>query len=93
MDEGEAVALLIAFWAVLAYAVYLRLFVVRPLRKKVRRLELESARLAAAPAPAVPQDLNDFRKINERLQVLERIAVEKENTLTREIEQLRASEG
>ena len=92
MDEGEAIALLIAFWAVLAYAVYQRLFVVRPLRKTVRRVELENARLTAAqsPAPAVPQAMNDFTKINERLQVLERIAVEKENSLTREIEQLRA---
>jgi hypothetical protein len=49
--------------------------------------------MAAMPAPAVPQDLGEFRRINQRLQVLERIAVEKENSLTREIEELRTAEG
>lgn len=93
MDEGEAVALLMAFWAVLAYAVYLRVFVVRPLRKTVRRVELENARLTASSTPAAPQELDDFRKIQQRLNVLERIAVEKENTLSRQIEDLRAAQG
>ena len=95
MDEGEAVALLMAFWAVLAYAVYLRVFVVRPLRKTVRRVELENARLTAAPAavPSTPAEPGDLRRIQDRLQVLERIAVEKENSLTREIEDLRAAQG
>ena len=93
MEEGEAIALLMAFWAVLAYAVYLRLFVVRPLRKTVRRVELENARLTAVPSPPATQDPNDLRRISERLRVLERIAVEKENSLTREIEELRAAEG
>ena len=93
MDEGEIVAVLMAFWAAIAYAVYLRIFVVRPLRKKVRNLELDNARMTAMPAPIVPQEPNEFRKINERLQVLERIAVEKENSLTREIEELRSAQG
>ena len=95
MDEGEAVALLMAFWAVLAYAVYLRVFVVRPLRKTVRRVELENARLTAAPVavPSTPTEPGDLRRIQDRLQVLERIAVEKENSLTRKIEDLRAAQG
>jgi hypothetical protein len=93
MSEDAGFVFLILFWAMLAYAAFLRMFVVRPLRKKVRRLELDNARATAAPAPAVPQDLNEFRRINERLKVLERIAVEKENTLLREIDDLRAAEG
>lgn len=93
MDEGPAIVLLSAFWLVLAYAAFLRVFVVRPLRNKVRKLELENARMTAAPAPAAAPDLGEFRRINDRLQVLERIAVEKENSLTREIEDLRAAQG
>ena len=93
MDEGEAVALLMAFWAVLAYAVYLRLFVVRPLRKKALRFEVENARLTAMPAPTTPAAAapDELRRIQQRLQVLERIALEKENSLSREIEDLRAA--
>lgn len=92
MGEGEAIALLMAFWAVLAYAAFQRIFVVRPLRKQVRTLELENARMTAAPAaPAQAPDSADLQRISQRLQVLERIALEKENTLPREIEDLRAA--
>ena len=95
MDEGEAVALLMAFWAVLAYAAYLRIFVVRRLRKKLDRIT--DAAIAAQPVVAKPQpapvqlEQDELRRIQQRLQVLERIAVEKENTLSREIEELRAA--
>jgi hypothetical protein len=91
MGEGEAIALLMAFWAVLAYAAFQRIFVVRPLRKQVRKLELENARITAAPVQAVAPEHGEFQRINRRLQVLERLAVEKENTLSREIEDLRAA--
>jgi hypothetical protein len=91
MDEGEAIALLMAFWAVLAYAAFQRIFVVRPLRKQVRKLELENARMTAAHVQAVAPEQDEFHRINERLQVLERIAVEKENSLSKEIDGLRAA--
>jgi len=91
MDEGEAIALLMAFWAVLAYATFQRIFVVRPLRKQVRKLELENARMTVAPVQAVAPEQDEFHRINERLQVLERIAVEKENSLSKEIDGLRAA--
>ena len=91
MGEGEAIALLMAFWAVLAYAAFQRIFVVRPLRKQVRKLELENARMTAVPVQAAAPEPGEFQRINHRLQVLERLAVEKENTLSREIEDLRAA--
>ena len=91
MGEGEAIALLMAFWAVLAYAAFQRIFVVRPLRKQVRKLELENARMTAAPVQAVASEHGEFQRINQRLQVLERLAVEKEDSLSREIEDLRAA--
>lgn len=76
---------------VFAYAAYVRLVTVRRLRKTVDRLlEQVTARGAAAAAPAAPET-DEMRKINQRLQVLERIAVEKEATLAREIEELRVS--
>ena len=91
MGEGEAIALLMAFWAVLAYAAFQRIFVVRPLRKQVRKLELENARMTAAPVQAVAPEHGEVQRINQRLQVLERLAVEKEDSLSREIEDLRAA--
>ncbi len=91
MGEGEAIALLMAFWAVLAYAAFQRIFVVRPLRKQVRKLELENARMAAATVQSAAPEQGEFHRINERLQVLERIAVEKENSLAKEIDGLRAA--
>jgi hypothetical protein len=92
MSEDVGFVFLILFWSVLAVAAFQRLWTIRRLRNKVRKLEIENARMAAVPAPAVPQDLGEFRRINQRLQVLERIAVEKENSLTREIEELRAAQ-
>jgi hypothetical protein len=91
VGEGEAIALLMAFWAVLAYAAFQRIFVVRPLRKQVRKLELENARMTAAPVQAATPAHGEFHRINQRLQVLERLAVEKENTLSRDIEDLRTA--
>lgn len=57
----------------------------------MHRLEIENARNAALPAPAAAQEPEDLQRIKQRLQVLERIAVEKEDTLSREIEDLRAA--
>ena len=92
MSEDAIVILMMLFWALAAYAVYLRLFVVRRLRKRLDKLVdatlgAPSARPAALPA-AAPDD-SDFRRIHDRLKVLERIAVEKEDTLSRQIDDLR----
>ena len=95
MDEDFGMILTLAFMAVSAYAIFLRFRVVRQLRKKLERIagtrvedHHAAAALPAAPAPA--QD-SELRQIKERLKVLERIAVEKENALAREIEELRAA--
>ena len=92
MDEDFAIMLMLAFWAVVAFAIYQRFWVIRRLRRKLAGTELQSLQAAttvpAAPAPA--QD-SELRQIKERLKVLERIAVDKENALAREIEDLRAA--
>ena len=38
MSEDATIILIMLFWATVAYAVYLRLFVVRPLRKKIEKI-------------------------------------------------------
>lgn len=95
MDEEAAVMLILAFWAVIAFAIYQRFWVIRRLRKKLDTIT--DAALAAQPralqqAPIdAPVEPDALRRIQQRLQVLERIAVEKENALAREIEDLRAA--
>ena len=93
MDEDAGFVFLILFCATLALAAFQRFWSIRRLRKQVKRLELDHARANAAPAPIAPASVEpgELRRIQERLQVLERIAVEKENTLSREIEELRAA--
>ena len=94
MSEDATVILIMLLMATFAYLLYQRLFVIRGLRKKLDRYV--DAALAGQPATAavrpVPAELehSEFRKIQDRLRVLERIAVEKEDTLSREIEELRA---
>ena len=94
MDEEAAVMLILAFWAVIAFAIYQRFWVIRRLRAKLEAYT--DAAIAAQPrslSPAVeaPIEPDTLRRIQQRLQVLERIAVEKENALAREIEDLRAA--
>ena len=93
MSEDAGFVLLILFWALLALATFQRFWTIRRLRNKVEKLTHEAiARSAAAPVAAAPAaDPDELRRIQQRLQVLERIAVEKENSLTREIEDLRAA--
>lgn len=93
MSEDALVMLIAAFWVMLAVAVYQRLFVIRPLRRKLDRI-LEAALDRSSSGPAVlrskpAEDEDEMRKIRARLQVLERLAVEKDDHLTRQIEQLR----
>ena len=95
MSDDAIAILIMLFWALAAYAVYLRLFVVRSLRKRLDKIA--DAAIATQPVAAkqalaaVQPEVEDLRRIQQRLQVLERIAVEKENTLSREIEDLRAA--
>jgi hypothetical protein len=95
MSDDAIAILIMLFWALAAYTVYLRLFVVRRLRKRLDKIA--DAVIAAQPVAAkqalaaVQPEAEDMRRIQQRLQVLERIAVEKENTLSREIEDLRAA--
>lgn len=95
MPEELGFVFFFAFWAVFVFAAFQRVWTVRRLRNRVHRLELEKARSAVStvpvPALASPVEQSDLRRIQERLQVLERIAVEKENTLSREIEELRVA--
>jgi hypothetical protein len=92
MSEDAIAILMMIFWAMVAYTVYLRFFVVRGLRKKVDKLaDAVIARSGiAAPVGPAPEEERELRTIKERLRVLERIAVDKEDTLSREIEDLRA---
>lgn len=68
----------------------------RSLKKRLRfELErsLQFAKASApAPAPALPQERardDEIIELRKRVQVLERITVEKEHSLAREIEELR----
>ena len=96
MDEDFAIMLIMAFWALLAFAIYQRFWVIRKLRKRlagaadaaIASNQPTAAKQSATPVQVEPDEL---RRIQQRLQVLERIAVEKENTLAREIEDLRST--
>lgn len=94
MDNDAAIFfLLIAFWGLLGIVAFQRFWTIRRLRNKVEKLTHEAiARNAAAqPAVTATPDPDEMRRIQQRLQVLERITVEKENSLSREIEDLRAA--
>jgi hypothetical protein len=95
MSEDATVILITLFWATLAFAVYQRVWVIRRLHRKLDKL-VDAALAPPVSAPElrpVPQDQGELSRIHKRLQVLERIAVEKEDTLAREIEELRAAGG
>ena len=96
MDEDAGIVFMILFWATLAVAVFQRFWTIRRLRRKLDKIA--DAAIAARPvvaaippSPAVQMESDELRRIQQRLQVLERIAVEKEHTLSREIEDLRAA--
>ena len=91
-DETAVFLLLMGFWSLLAIVMFQRFWTIRRLRNKVEKLTHDAIRSAAAQvAPKQPPESEDLIRISKRLQVLERIAVEKENSLTREIEDLRAT--
>ena len=95
MHPEVVITITTAFFAVVAYAGYVRLVTVRRLRKKLDTLVDQAfARGPAAAGPAfagTAPETDEIRKIQQRLQVLERIAVDKEASLAREIEELRAT--
>ena len=94
MSEDATVILIMLFWATLAFAVYQRVWVIRRLHRKLDKLVDSALAVPVPPAQRpMPQDQGELSRINKRLQVLERIAVEKEDTLAREIEELRAAGG
>lgn len=58
-------------------------------RKLKKQLELRAALTPPEHASAIPAKTGEIDALKARLQVLERIAVDKEHSLAREIEQLR----
>ncbi len=92
MEESVVVMMFCSLWALGLYAFYQRFFVNRRLRKQIARYAEAVLATASAPASASQQPAtqsDDFKRMQQRLEVLERIAVEKEDSLTREIEELR----
>ena len=72
---------------VLAYGIYLKM-VIRGLRKKIEGFAGSSAAMDA-PSPTKSVDPSEVERLRNRVNVLERIATDRENSLTREIEELR----
>jgi len=91
IEEAVLIMMFCALWALGAYALYQRFFVVRRLRKRIERYA--DAILVSAPAaqPAATAETGEYKRLQQRLEVLERIAVEKEDSLAREIEGLRVA--
>lgn len=89
VDETAFVMMICGLWALAAYAVYLRFFVVRRLRSRID--QVVDQRLAAAPAQ-VSADSADAEKVNRRLAVLERIVTDGGLHTAAQIEALRDRE-
>lgn len=89
VDETAFVMLISGLWALAAYAIYLRVFVVRRLNRRLD--QVIDKRLAAAPAQA-SVDGAEGEKINRRLAVLERIVTDGGIHTAAQIEALRDRE-
>jgi hypothetical protein len=89
VDETVFVMMICGLWALAAYAIYLRFFVVRRLNRRLD--QVVDQRLAAAPAQ-VPVDGAEGEKINRRLAVLERIVTDGGIHTAAQIEALRERE-
>lgn len=91
VDETAFVMLITGLWALAAYALYLRVFVVRRLRRRVD--QLVDQRLALTPVqPPALADGAEGEKINRRLAVLERIVTDGGLHTAAQIEALRDRE-
>ncbi len=93
IEEIVFIMMFCGLWGLGIYAFYQRFFVNRRLRKQIAKyadavLTTASAVATKSQMLATPE-ASDFKRIQQRLEVLERIAVEKEDSLTREIEELR----
>ena len=91
MNEAVVVMMICGLWALGAYALYQRFFIVRRLRKRLENYAdafIASSSTAHSPAPT---ETGEYKRLQQRLEVLERIAVEKEDSLAREIEGLRVA--
>jgi hypothetical protein len=76
------------------YASYLRLFVIRRLNKKLDKfvdaaVARPGVQAAGASIESSSETGSELRKVQQRLEVLERIAVEKEDGLSRQFAELR----
>jgi hypothetical protein len=89
IDETAFVMLITGLWALAFYAAYLRILVVRRLRRRID--QLVDQRLAAAPVQA-PANGSEGEKINRRLAVLERIVTDGGIHTAAQIEALRDRE-
>lgn len=90
VDETAFVMLISGFWALAAYAAYLRLFVVRRLRRRID--QVVDTRLSAAPAAASApsgESATALTQVNRRLAVLERIVTDGGVETAAQIEALR----
>ncbi len=89
VDETAFVMMICGLWALAAYAIYLRFFVVRRLNRRLD--QVIDQRLAAAPVQ-VPVDGAEGEQINRRLAVLERIVTDGGIHTAAQIEALRDRE-
>nr|WP_314444795.1 hypothetical protein [uncultured Sphingomonas sp.] len=90
VDETVFVMLISGFWALAAYAAYLRLFVIRRLRRRID--QVVDTRLSAAPAVASAVNNESaiaLTQVNRRLAVLERIVTDGGVETAAQIEALR----
>ena len=91
MNEAVVVMMICGLWALGAYALYQRFFIVRRLRKRLENYAdafIASSSTAHSPAPT---ETGEYKRLQQRLVVLERIAVEKEDSLSRQFEELRVA--
>ena len=88
MNDDELAVMMLVMMAMFAYIIRLKWVV----RRMKRERTAEEARAAIIPAQHIahaPAADPEIARLKERLHVLERIAVEKQNSLAREIEGLR----
>ena len=93
MTDDDYMFLVIAILGLAIMAVW-QFLAMRRLRKKVRQLETSMAGSATKSAqleqsPVTPAHEKQMEELRNRVQVLERIATDRETSLAREIEELR----
>lgn len=92
MTEDEFISMMFTIMALGTWVLWL-LLSNRRLKKKLKALQPAPAPVVAAPVMSPPHETSrreeEIDQLRKRVQVLERIAVEKENSLAREIDSLR----